>query len=159
LISRRDFNLWNLLLLAGIGFLLVGTVNIWWNKAGPQTQSRAGKEPAVPTAPILRDQHPLKDFEVVANKNLFSQTRSGSKPEDETEKKQETLEGRKLLGTIIVGDTKAALVANKTPKGGQASVEVVFLGEEWGGFNVVEISNEAVVFQGKDGKKTLTFPE
>jgi hypothetical protein len=35
----------------------------------------------------------------------------------------------------------------------------VRLGEEWGGFKVVEISSEGVVFQGKEGKKTLNFPE
>ena len=42
---------------------------------------------------------------------------------------------------------------------GQAQVDVVRLGEVWGGFQVVEISSEAVVFQGKDGKKTLNFPD
>jgi hypothetical protein len=156
---RRDLNIWNVLLLVGIGLLLLGTINIWWSTTGPQTQSRAGKEPAVPTAPILRDRQPLSAFAVVATKNLFSQDRTGPNPGAGSGKARETLEGRHLLGTIIIGDKKAALVSGEAAKPGATGVEVIFLGEQWGGFKVVDISNTGVIFQGKDGRKTLAFPE
>jgi hypothetical protein len=99
---------------------------------------------------------------VVSSKNLFSQDRKGPNPGAQTAKTQASLEGRTLLGTIIIGSERAALISAKTVRGraqAQAQVEVVRQGEEWEGFKVVEISNEAVVFLGKDGRKTLNFPE
>jgi hypothetical protein len=156
---RRDLSLPNILLLLGVIFLLWGTANIWWGGSGAPARSRSAKGPEVPMAPILRDQQPLEAFEVVAGKNLFSEDRSG--PALGPAKGQNSLEGRQLLGTMIIGDTRAALIGGKAgPRGrGEAEVEVVYQGEEWGGFKVVEVSNDAVIFQGKDGRRTLNFPE
>lgn len=123
--------------------------------------SRPDRGPKVPQTPILRDQQPLNAFRVVAAKNLFSQDRAGPESETPTAKAQDTLEGRQLLGTIIIGQERAALITGKEKKPGrqEPEVEVVRLGEEWDGFKVVDISNEAVTFQDKKGKKTLNFPE
>ncbi len=157
--GRRDLNLWNVLLVVGIALLLVATINLWWNVKESSVQSRADKGPQVPTAPILRDEQPLTQFNVVATKNLFSPERTGSSPAETTPKGQNTLEGRQLMGTMVVGNTRAALIGGKTAKKGEPTVEVVFLGEKWGDFKVLEISNDVVVFLGKDGKVTLNFPE
>ena len=122
-------------------------------------QAPSAKGPQVPTAPILRDQQPLSAFKMVAAKNLFSQDRSD--PTADVAKVQDSLEGRQLLGTMIIGDTKAAIIGGK-PRGrgkGTPEVEAVYLGEEWNGFKVLEISNDSVTFPGKDGRKTLKFPE
>ncbi len=149
----------NLGLLIGIALLLLVIANIWWGGGTAPSRSRSTKGPEVPTAPILRDQQPLPSFEVVAAKNLFSQNRTG--PSLGQTKGRNNLEGRQLLGTMIIGDTRAALIGGKTGARapGEPEVEVVYLGEEWGGFKVVEISNDAVIFQGKDGRRTLNFPE
>ena len=122
-------------------------------------QGPAAKGPEMPTAPILRDQQPLSAFKTVIANNLFSQDRR-----DKTvsiAKVQDSLEGRQLLGTMIIGATKAAIIGGK-PLGagkGNPEVEAVYLGEEWNGFKVLEISNDSVTFESKDGQKTLKFPE
>jgi len=157
--GRRNLNLWNVLLLAGIALLAAATANLWWNAEEPPAQSRAHKGPQVPTAPILRDEQPLNRFKVVATKNLFSPDRSGPSPEGAVAKGQNTLEGRQLMGIMIVGNTRAALIGGKAVKKGEVAVEVVYLGEQWGDFKVLEVANDAVVFLGKDGKVTLNFPE
>ena len=95
----------------------------------------------------------------MAAKNLFSEDRSG--PNLGMGNGRNTLEGRQLMGTMIIGDTRAAIIGGPPPVRGQkkSEVDVVYQGEEWDGFKIVEISNDAVVFQGKDGRKTLNFPE
>ena len=68
----------------------------------------------VPTAPIIRDQQPLSAFKMVATKNLFSQDRSD--PTADIAKVQNSLEGFELLGVLILGDTRVAIIGGK-PKG------------------------------------------
>jgi len=155
---RRELKPINLLLLAGIVFLLVAIVQIWWGGTVP-FQGPAAKGPEMPTAPILRDQQPLSAFGDVAAKNLFSQARSG--PGESVVKVQDSLEGRQLLGTMVIGETKAAIIGGKALGGakGAPEVEAVYLGEEWNGFKVLEIANDSVTFLNKDGRKTLKFPE
>jgi hypothetical protein len=155
---RRELKPVNLLLLAGVAFLLVAIIRIWWGGDMP-FQGPAAKGPEMPTAPILRDQQPLTAFKTVTAKSLFSQARSD--PTVGVAKVQDSLEGRQLLGTMLIGDTKAAIIGGK-PLGsgkGMTEVEAVYLGEEWNGFKVLEISNDSVTFHNKDGRKTLKFPE
>jgi hypothetical protein len=157
---RRNISFWHILLVAVNLLLLAAIIQVWWGGGEGPAQSRAGKGPQVPKPPILRDTQPLGAFRVVSAKNLFSQDRTG--PDSDTQvAKQDSLEGRRLLGTIIIGDERAAMIGGQSKlRGPQApQVEVVRLGEDWGGFKVVEISSEGVVFQNKEGKKTLNFPE
>jgi hypothetical protein len=149
----------NLLLLAGIALLLWATLHIWWGGGSLPSRSPSATGPQVPTAPILREQQPLSAFGIVAAKNLFSQDRSG--PGLGPGNAQNSLEGRNLLGTMIIGDTRAAIIGSQTPGHGRGKpeIEVIYLGEEWGGYKLVAISNDSVVFQSKDGRKTLNFPE
>lgn len=155
---RRELKPVNLLLLAGVAFLLVAIIHIWWGGDMP-FQGPAAKGPEMPTAPILRDQQPLSAFGTVAAKSLFSQDRSSSTAS--VAKVQDSLEGRQLLGTMIIGETKAAIIGG-TPQGagkGKLEIEAIYLGEEWNGFKVLEIANDSVTFLNKDGRKTLKFPE
>lgn len=158
---RRRLSLWNILLLAGNCLVLLAIIHIWGSQEGPSAPSRPAKGPNMPVAPILRDQQPLAAFKLVAAKNLFSQDRTGPETNGADGKGQSSLEGRRLLGIVIVGEQRAALIGGPVGTGGKpkTEVEVVRLGEEWDGLKVVEISNEAVTFQGKEGKKTLSFPE
>jgi hypothetical protein len=156
---RRELKPVNLLLLAGIAFLLVAIISIWWSGGDLPFQGPAAKGPEMPKAPILRDQQPLSAFKAVADKNLFSQARSA--PTAGVAKVQDSLEGRQLLGTMVIGETRAAIIGGKPLGSGQgkSEIEAVYLGEEWNGFKVLEIANDSVTFLNKDGRKTLKFPE
>jgi hypothetical protein len=156
---RRELKPVNLLLLAGIAFLLVATIHIWWGGGGTTFQGPPAKGPELPKTPILRDRQPLSAFQAVADKNLFSQARSN--PSAGVTKVQDSLEGRQLLGTMVIGGTKAAIIGGKPAGGGRgkSDIEAVYLGEDWNGFKVLEIANDSVTFSNKDGRKTLKFPE
>jgi len=156
---RRELKPVNLLVLVGIAFILTAIIHIWWGGGGMPSQGPSAKGPEVPTAPILRDQQPLSAFRTVVAKNLFSQDRRDLSAD--SAKGQDSLEGRQLLGTLVIGDTKVAIIGGK-PQGrgtGTPEAEAVYLGEEWNGFKLLEISNDSVTFSGKDGRKTLKFPE
>lgn len=163
MIWRRGFKLWHIILVAVNCLLLLGILHIWGGGGGAPVAARPGKGPELPQTPMLRDQQPLSAFRVVAAKDLFSQDRTG--PEDQPAKAQATLEGRQLMGIMVIGSDRVALISSKAPPApGQpanqpAQVDVVRQGEDYEGFKVVEITNEAVVLQDKEGKKTLNFPE
>lgn len=156
---RRELHAVNLVLLAAIALVVWGIVHIWWGGSSLPSRAASAKGPQVPTAPILRDQQPLTAFGVVAAKNLFSQDRTG--PAFGPAKAQNSLEGRQLLGIMIIGDTRAAIIGGKTTGRSRtkAEVEVVYQGEDWDGLKLIEILNNSVVFEAKDGRKTLNFPE
>jgi hypothetical protein len=154
---RRELKPVNLLLLAGIALLLVAIVRIWGGGGEVPFRSAAAQGPEVPKAPVLRDQQPLSAFQSVVAQNLFSQDRNA--PGGEVAKVQDSLEGRQLLGTMSIGVTRAAIIGGKAQGKGAPEVEAVYLGEEWHGLKVLEISRDSVTFTGKDGPKTLKFPE
>jgi hypothetical protein len=138
----------NLLLLAGIA-------QVWF---GQQKELRGGKARdhlALPQVKPLRSTEKLESFNVVTAKDLFSPERSGS--EARQGEKGQTLEDGQLLGTIIVGNEKAVLLGQVGAKGKQ-KVQVLRQGEEWRGFKLVEIAKDEVIFQGKEGRRSLTFP-
>jgi hypothetical protein len=158
-VRGRGRNLLNLALLAGIALLIVGIASIWWGGGSDTIGTQSAKGPEVPLAPILRDQDPLSAFAVVSDRNLFSPDRKG--PAQSQAKKQNSLDGYRLLGTIVIGHTRAALIRGKSalPGRGGPEVEVVYVGQEWGGYKVVEVLHDEVIFQGKEGRRTLNFPE
>ena len=119
---RRELKPINLLLLAGVAFLLVAIIRIWWGGGDMPFQGPAAKGPEMPTAPILRDQQPLSAFKTVTAKNLFSQDRSD--PGGGVAKVQDSLEGRQLLGTMIIGETRAAIIGGKPLGAGKGSPDV-----------------------------------
>lgn len=146
------------------GLLLVAIIHVWWGGEAAAPTLRGGQGPDLPKAPLLRDKRPLDEFRVIATKTLFNSSRSGPDMDLTTAKGQGSLEGRQLLGTIIIGDERAAMIgpppgAPGGRKGKAVEIQVVRRGEQLNGFKVVDISSEGVVFQGRDGQKTLTFPE
>lgn len=160
MIWRRGFKLWHIILVAVNCLLLLAIVRIWWGGGGAPVAARSSKGPELPQTPMLRDQQPLSAFRVVSAKDLFSQNRAG--PDEQPTKAQATLEGRQLTGIMVIGHERVALISNKpkpAPGRQETQVDVVRQGEDYDGFKVVEITNEAVVLQGKEGKKTLNFPE
>ena len=163
MIWRRGFKLWHIILVAVNCLLLLAIVNIWWGGTAGPVAARPGKGPALPQTPMLRDHQPLSAFGVVAAKDLFSQDRTGSG--EQPANAQATLEGRQLMGIMVIGPDRFALISSKAtpapghPPGQTEQVDVVRQGEDYEGFKVVEITSEAVVLQDKEGKKTLNFPE
>lgn len=162
MIWRRGYNLWHLILLVVNCLLLLAIAHIWWGENGAPVASRPSKGPELPKAPLLRDRQPISAFQVVAAKDLFSQDRNAPAP-DQPAKVETTLEGRQLLGTMIIGAERVALISSKPGPGARGrqepQIDVVHQGEEWEGFKILEISSESVVLEGKDGKKILNFPE
>jgi len=148
----------NLLLLAGCGLLLLGIINIWW---GEEEGQAAGHKPPpgleLPRMASLRGQEPIQAFSLVMDKNLFSPDRRGEEDAKPT-KGQASIEGSKLMGIIIIGVDKAALISEPA-RTGRRSYLVVRQGERWGNYQVVEVTIQGVVLQGKEGRKTLDFPE
>lgn len=160
MIWRRGFKLWHIILVVVNCLLLLAVVRIWEGDGSAPVVARPGKGPELPQTPKLRDSQPLSAFRVVAAKDLFSQDRAG--PEEQPTKAQVTLEGRQLMGIMVIGSERFALISNKpksAPGQKEAQVDVVHQGEDYDGFKVVEISRDAVVLQDKEGKKTLNFPE
>jgi hypothetical protein len=153
----RQNLLFNLLLVGGCALLLLGIVNIWWGEEdnGAGVKSPAGLD--VPKIPLLRGRESLEAYRQVVENNLFSPDRRG---EDEARpaKGQASLEGSKLMGVIIVGVERAALIT-EPGRAGKKGVLVVRQGERWGNYQVVEITTQGVVLQGKEGRKTLDFPD
>ncbi|MBW1991670.1 MAG: hypothetical protein JRI59_06075 [Deltaproteobacteria bacterium] len=147
----------NLLWLGGLTLanllLLAGIAQVWFSPRQPS--GAVGRHRlTLPRPKPLRSRENLDNFNVVVAKNLFSPERRGA--ETGTAPGQ-TLEDGLLLGTIIVGDQKAVLLGQKGVKGRQ-KVQVLRPGEEWRGYRLVEITENGVIFQGKEGKRSLTFP-
>lgn len=154
--SRQNL-LFNLLLMGGCALLLLGIITIWWGEEdnGPGVKSPTGLE--VPKIPLLRGRESLEAYRLVVEKNLFSPDRRGEE-DAKPARGQASLEGSRLMGVIIVGVERAALITEPA-RAGKKGVLVIRQGEKWGNYEVVEITSQGVVLQGKEGRKTLDFPD
>ncbi len=146
----------NFLLLAGLlllNLLLVAAVGrVWFG--GEEAPQEARGRVALPQVQPLKTREPQERFQVVVAKDLFSPERQGGAAAGPV--RLAGTEDFQLLGTLIVGADRAALIA-QGPKGRQ-KIQVVREGEQWQGVRLVEISKDAVVLEGKDGRRTLGFP-
>ncbi len=149
----------NLIWLGGLvlaNFLvLAGITQVWFGSREGFKGVKGRDHLALPQVKPLRSTEKLESFSVVTAKDLFSPDRSGieAKPGE----KGQTLEDGQLLGTIIVGDEKAVLIGQAGAKGKQ-KIQVLRQGEQWRGFKLLEITKDEVIFQGKEGQRSLTFP-
>lgn len=134
----------NLVLLAAVG-------QVWFG--GEEIPREPRGRVALPQFRPLTVREPLDRFQVVVAKDLFSPERQGAASGPV---KLAGTEDFQLLGTLIVGAERAALIA-QGPKGRQ-KIQLVRQGEQWLGVRLVEIGPEAVVLEGKDGRVTLSFP-
>jgi hypothetical protein len=158
--SRQMRNLVVIVLIM-LNFLALGGIfQVWWGQGGSSGLPHSPKAIEIPVAPILRNQQGLDAFRVVSSKNLFSQDRTGPDQETAAPQKQGDLEGKLLLGTIIIGNQRIALIGGGSSRRPQdVTVEAVRQGEEWEGFKVMEITKGSVVFQGRNGITTLQFAD
>jgi hypothetical protein len=148
----------NLIWLGGLALanllVLASIAQVWFGPREAQKGARDRDQLALPQPKTLRSKEALDSFNVVVAKDLFSPDRSGG---EMSPAKGQTLEDGLLLGTIIVGDEKAVLIGQTGAKGKQ-KIQVLRQGEQWRGFRLVEITKDGVIFQGKEGKRSLTFP-
>jgi hypothetical protein len=149
----------NLIFLGGLVLLnlilVVAVGQVWFGGEEAPGETRGRGQLALPKLKPLKHQEPMEGFKVVVAKDLFDPQRKGTESAGGPAKPA-TLEDSQLLGTIIIGAERAALLA-QGPKGRQ-KIQVVRKGEEWRGNHLVEITSDEVVFEGKEGKRTLTFP-
>lgn len=158
--ASRSAGNWLLLILIVLNFLAFGgIIHVWWGQEKSADPRQSPKLTETPVSPIVRNQQGLENFRIVSAKNLFSPDRTGPNQAAAAPLKQGNLEGKLLLGTIIIGSHRIALIGGGSPKNPQGNVESVRQGEELDGFQVVEIKRDAVIFKGRDGLATLHFPE
>jgi hypothetical protein len=159
LIWRHKLIIWNILMMGGTCLLLIGLYAMWWGTDQTNSPPHVSEGLKVPVAPVLRDQQPFSAFMDVVKKNLFSQDRRGWYQNKAAH--QNLFASHQLLGIIIIGNTRAALIGTLArPRGGKESgIDVVYPGDLWNGFKVKKITNESVILRGKHGLKALTFPK
>lgn len=148
---------WRLVPLAVIALLLLGIVNLWWGREPVETKSQSKDILNIPKIPATVARSPLSAYQVVIQKDLFSPSRQGEEGAAQGQA-QANLNGGKLLGTIIIGPVKAALIAESPPTP-SSKTHVIRPGERWGSFDIVEISDGLVVIKGKEGNKTMQLFE
>lgn len=156
MIRRRGW-LWRWVLLALNALLLLAIVSLWWGRETAVTKSRSNNALNIPKPPVTTARFPLSAYQVVIQQDLFSPSRQGEE-EAATGRTQASLEGGKLLGTIIIGPDKAALIGGGS-SAPASKVQVVRPGERWGSFDILEIGDGSVVIKGKEGNKTLQLFE
>jgi len=152
--------IWHIILL-GVNFLLLLWIfQIWWNPEGALSPDASPKKLALPPTPLSRDMQPLTAFKVIAAKNLFTSSRREAVKAEASKPSKDELEKGYLIGTIIVGDGRAALVGLKEQGAHKPEqVQVVHVGESWQGYKIIEITVKGIVLVGEGGTKTLSFPE
>lgn len=148
----------NFLFLGGLLLLnlimLVAVGQVWFGGEEVPGGAKGRGQLALPKVQPLRTQESQEGFQVVVAKDLFNPQRQGVT--GATGPALTSLEDGQLIGTIIIGAERAALIA-QGPKGKQ-KIQVVREGEQWRGAQLVEITKDEVVFEGKEGRRTLAFP-
>lgn len=152
--------IWPLVLL-GINLLLISqVVQLWWT-AMENLEPAGGRRPPPPPLAIPQvESQPVTAFQVVSSRNLFSTSRREAAKPAPAAKEGGAGEQALLLGTIIIGQERVALVAAKdkgnVPRG---PVEVLRVGESWQGYRIQEIKAEGLVLEREGQTRTLSFPE
>lgn len=165
----------NLLLAAGVLFLVYKAVGVWHEEdRTPQTaiERKAKKNETVSVKKAFVRRVPDESaYDAVVDKNLFSQEREESVPEEKEEETAETktlMEGSSELalhGVIIMGDYKAALIRNlkkdsPRKRGGQSAGDLdqeqwKSIGDKIAGYDVSDILQDRVFLSGKAGDMEL----
>jgi type II secretory pathway component PulC len=161
-----------LLIRTGIICVLLATAAIFfgyqavevWSGSNQPVVKKAEKKPTkrqIKPGFIYRRNPRSKDFEVIAQKDLFSSDRREKLPEKSPRpapvKAAQSLDKRFVLfGILITGDEKKALVANLDNKSAQEKAHIwVKAGDKIGNLSVSEIRPEQVIIT--QGGRTYTI--
>lgn len=159
------------LLLAGLAaFIGLKAYDAWSQKAAiPPDETAEAKLPAAPPANVAaRDAVPAAAYDLVVEKNLFAaereeifptqpETKPDKKAKEKPEEKQKlsrrelrALNKLSLIGVVLIGDRKTALITGITGKGRGVSTQWIVEGDEVQGMRVGEISDEKIVLTSND---------
>lgn len=155
---RRNL-LWILLLVSLNLLMILQIAQIWW-PAMKRMEATTRPAPPPPTAVSLPEVQPLSAYKSIVEKNLFSSLRQETGKPAVAAKAGEPQVKMTLVGTIIIGSQRAALISTESPgKGKGGTVEILRPGETWQDYQVLEVKASEVTLT-QDGKKiTLGFPE
>lgn len=155
----RRHLLWTLLLLGLNLFLIFHLIQSWW-PAMTQPELTARPAPSPPAAISLPEVQPLAAYKVIVEKNLFSSLRQETDKPVVAAKAGEPQVKMTLVGTIIIGSQRAALISTESPgKGKGGAVEILRPGETWQDYQVLEVKASEVTLAQNGKKITLSFPE
>lgn len=149
--------LWQIIMVVVNLLIFFGILQIWWGDTSSPLPNRLKKVDEKLTGLPCRDSQPLSSYEIVAKKNLFSAHRNavskGFGQDQNTD-----LDKNILRGIVVVGQGRVALVSSRDPQPGNP-VEIIRPGDIWHGYKVLEIGPDRVIFESKEGKKIMNFPE
>ena len=158
----------NILLAGFVVFFGVLSFEVWsrGDEKIPEMQTGKSPEKALPAKGIAeRTVPPDATFAIVAEKNLFSSSRSEIIPEKQKKQEGPLKISEKqifLYGIMVVGNTKKALISNPDPgpNAGKKSVKDkwVTLGDTIGTFSVTDIQKDRLILaDGANKHEILLF--
>lgn len=141
------------LCLAGIVCLLgLKVYSVWYS---PQSQPSISVDQKM-TKPSTRwsaerfqAKRPMKAYDIIVTKNLFSPSRT----ERETGSSLESRSGIILCGTLIWGAYKTALLEMSDPKG-QEVLKEIKVGDTVAGYRVADILDDRVILESEQGNRS-----
>jgi hypothetical protein len=150
--------LWQVVLIALNLLVFLGIIQVWWGDGGMQASSSAPKTESKLVDIPRRDSQPEGAYQVVAAKNLFSVHRRATVKTGNEPVQKNDFDKNLLQGIIVIGGERAALLTSKDASA-KHKIEIVRPGDLWNGYKVLEIGPEMVIFEAREGQKTMVFPE
>lgn len=148
----------NLLLLGIAAFFWSKAYGVWSNgyvMPAQELRAKPLKKSMVTTRVRRKRMHPVKYYDVVVKKNLFSPDRSAPEEElpiEEVMKEVPTLPEKIFLyGVILMDGYETALVSNPRRKPGAKKEVWVKVGDSLGDLKVLDIKKERIVLE-REGK-------
>ncbi len=139
-------------------FFGIRAYQVWIDKGKTGTETRASRESeSVPETKAVNRRIPSEsEYEILAKKNLFSQDRTESLPEEaepEPEVKELSSEAKKitLCGVVMMGDYKSALIRNSAASPDGQKNKWIKIGETIGEeIHVTDIRKDSILLSEKD---------
>lgn len=161
----RNFFIINILLCIVAGFLVYQLYTVLNRRmAEPSAISAGGPVSGQSDVRLNIERRPQGSYEVIAEKNLFHPSRMSMKTEQAGTQATPPAEKPVLFGTIILGDSKSALLQDPSSK----TTKMYSLNESFSGYVVSDIQEDKVVltwdgqpFEVKlrEGKKAVPPPQ
>jgi hypothetical protein len=158
----------NISLAACIVFFGMMSFDVWSKGDDTVPEILSGKSPEKPTPGkriIERAMPPESTYGIVAEKNLFSASRSEFVPEKQKKEGPPKISEKMVIlyGVMVMGDRKKALINNPEPgadagKKPAAKEKWVAVGDKIGNFSVTDIKKDRIILaDGADTYEVLLY--